>query len=54
MEVFDIGGKLITTKLQSFTEADPEITLPVDGPSGTYILRVHTPTEVIRKKMHKL
>jgi hypothetical protein len=54
VEVFDISGKLVTTKLQSVDTHNSEVTLPVEGPSGSYILRVHTPTEVIRKKMMKL
>lgn len=53
MEVFDMNGKLITTKLQSVDRQNGEVTLPVEGASGSYILRVHTPTEVIRKKMMK-
>ncbi len=53
MEVFDASGKLVTTKLQLLDTHNNEVILPVEGASGSYILRVHTPTEVIRKKMMK-
>lgn len=53
LEVFDISGKLINTKLQWVDTHNNKIELPVEGASGSYILRVHTPTEVIRKKMMK-
>lgn len=53
LEVFDMSGKLITTKLQLVDTHNNKIALSVEGASGSYILRVHTPTEVIRKKMMK-
>ncbi|WP_428667629.1 CotH kinase family protein [Runella sp.] len=52
-EVFDINGKLLDTKLHFLEHTVNEIYLPVAGPSGMYILRVHTPKEVIQKKMMK-
>ncbi len=53
LEVFDTNGKLITTKLQLINDTAHQLSLPIEGPAGSYILRVHTPTEVIRKKMVK-
>lgn len=53
VEVFDASGKLITTKLQLLDTHNNEINLPIEGASGSYLLRVHTATEVIRKKMMK-
>ncbi|AEI47445.1 CotH kinase family protein [Runella slithyformis] len=52
-EVFDINGRLLDTKLHFLEHSETEIFLPVTGPTGTYILRVHTPKEVIQKKMLK-
>jgi hypothetical protein len=52
-EIFDINGRLLDTKLHFLEHAKNEISLPVAGPSGTYILRIHTPREVLQKKMMK-
>ena len=52
-EVFDLHGKLITSKFQYLSVAPTTVSIPIQGPSGTYVLRVHTPTEIIRKQLVK-
>jgi len=52
-EVFDLNGKLITSKVHYLATEQSTVVLPIEGPSGIYVLRVHTPTEVIRKQLVK-
>jgi hypothetical protein len=52
-EVFDLNGKLITTRFHYLPEQDAVIIIPIQGPSAAYILRVHTPNAVIRKPLIK-
>lgn len=52
-EVFDLNGKLITSKFQYLSGDLTTVSMPIQGPSGTYVLRVHTPTESIRRHLIK-
>ena len=53
-EVFDLNGRLIHTQVHLLHTKSNQIQLPIEAQAGTYWLRVHTPTEVIKKKMIKL
>ncbi|MCU0341580.1 MAG: CotH kinase family protein [Spirosomaceae bacterium] len=52
-ELFDLSGRLLHSKVQWLRQGKNDLSLPVEGPSGAYLLRVHTPDEVIRQKLMK-
>ena len=53
MELFDVGGRLIQSKLQTLENGDSQVSMPVSGSSGQYILRVNSSNETVRLKVLK-
>lgn len=53
LEVFDMTGRLVQTKIQLLENGLNQTTLPMNTASGQYILRVHSPTEVTKLKIVK-
>lgn len=52
-EVFDLNGRRLHTHTQRLLQGKNEFLLPIEGAAGVYLLRVHTPDEVIRQRLVK-
>jgi len=53
LEVVDMNGRAVSNKLMDTVEGSNEISLPIGGASGVYLLRVHTNQGVMGQKIIK-